>query len=96
MVKRIGTIRRKTRDKYKVYYRERGKVPLSRYFAEFTTGDKVNLITHGVVEMGRFHPRFHGLTGTITGEKKGACYEVVIHDQNKEKSLFIHPIHLSK
>ncbi len=96
MAKRIGSSMRKTRYKLKKHYRSRGKLSLSRYFQEFAQGDKVNLIINSSVVTGRFYPRFHGLTGTVTGVMKGACYEVVINDKNKQKTFYIHPIHLSK
>lgn len=95
MVKRIGTKQRKTRHKYTLNYHERGKIPLSRYFQEFKTGDKVNLKINSNIQKGRFFPRFHGFTGTVTGIK-GACYEVKIKDGNKEKWVYVHPIHLKK
>jgi len=95
MVTRIGTKQRKTRHKYKLNYREKGKIPLSKYFQKFENGDKVNLKINSNIQTGRFFPRFHGLTGTVTG-KKGSCYQVKIKDGNKIKLLFIHPIHLKK
>ncbi len=96
MVTRIGTKQRKTRHKFKQHYRNKGKVPLSKYFQEFASGDKVNLKINPNIQKGRFFPRFHGLTGTITGNKKGACYEVNIKDGGKKKVLYVHPIHLKK
>ncbi len=93
MVMRMGTKQRKTKQKLSVTIRERGKIPLSRYFQEFKDGDKVNLKLHPNVQFGRFYPRFHGLTGTISG-KKGSCYQVTISDKGKEKFLYVHPIHL--
>ena len=96
MVTRIGTSQRKTRHKFKRNYREKGKISLSKFFQEFEKGDKVNLKINSNVVKGRFFPRFHGLTGTITGSKKGSCYEVIIKDGNKQKTLFVHPIHLKK
>ncbi len=96
MVKRIGTHQRKTRYKLKGEIREKGKVSLSRYFQGFQEGDKVNLKIHTVVRKGRFHPRFHGLSGKITGNKKGSCYEILIKDGDKQKTLYVHPIHLKK
>lgn len=94
MVTRIGTKQRKTRHKLSQNIRNRGKVPLSRYFRKFETGDKVHLKLNPNIQKGRFFPRFHGLTGTITGKKKGFCYEVQIKDGGKEKLLYVHPIHL--
>tara|TARA_Y100000310_G_C20670295_1_gene809906 strand:+ start:2126 stop:2419 length:294 start_codon:yes stop_codon:yes gene_type:complete len=96
MVTRIGTKQRKTRHKLKQHYRQKGKISLSRYFQEFESGEKVNLKINANIQKGRFFPRFHGLTGEITGNKKGSCYEVKIKDGGKNKTLFIHPIHLNK
>lgn len=96
MVTRIGTKQRKTRHKLTQHYRNKGKIPLSRYFASFAEGDKVNLKLQPNVQKGRFFPRFHGLTGTVTGNMKGECFEVQIKDCGKEKVLYIHPIHLNK
>jgi large subunit ribosomal protein L21e len=96
MVTRIGTKQRKTRHKLSQHYRNKGKVPLSKYFHVFEQGDKVNLKLNPNIQKGRFFPRFHGLTGTITGTKKGLCYEVNIKDGGKRKMLFVHPIHLKK
>ncbi len=96
MVTRIGTKQRKTRHKYSGTIRTRGKVPLSKYFQEFAAGDKVNLKIHHAVQQGRFFPRFHGLTGTVTGNKRGSCYEVQIKDGKKLKTLYVHAIHLGK
>jgi large subunit ribosomal protein L21e len=93
MVTRIGTKQRKTRHKYKTSIRQKGKVPLSQYFKVLKEGDAVNLVTHPNVQKGRFFPRFHGLSGKVTG-KKGECYTVKIRDGGKQKTLFVHPIHL--
>lgn len=95
MVTRIGTKQRKTRHKFKLNLRERGKLSLSRYFQEFKDGDKVGLKVFSGVQKGRFFPRFHGHTGTIVG-KRGFCYAVKIKDGGKEKTLYVHPIHLKK
>ena len=96
MVTRIGTKQRKTRHKFTQHYRKKGKIPLSQYFQEFEEGSKVNLKINPNIQKGRFFPRFHGLTGTISGNKKGQCYEVTIKDGGKQKTLYIHPIHLLK
>ena len=96
MVKRLGSRIRKSKFKLQQHTRERGKISLSRYFQEFTAGDKVGLKIQPNVVKGQFHPRFHGIAGTATGSKKGACYEVKIYDGDKEKTVFVHPIHLHK
>jgi len=95
MVKRLGTKQRKTRHKYKRNIREKGKLSVSRYFQEFADGEMVGLKINSSIQHGRFFPRFHGMTGKING-KKGACYCVEIKDGDKEKSLYVHPIHLIK
>lgn len=95
MVKRIGSSQRKTREKFKLNYREKGKISLSRYFQEFNLGDSVCLKIHSAVPKGRFFRRFYGETGVVSG-KRGECYKITIKDGNKEKELFVHPIHLKK
>src|SRR3989344_6121266 len=79
MVTRIGTKQRKTRQKFKIHYRQQGKLPLSQFFQEFKEGDKVNLKINSSVQKGQFFPRFHGLTGTVTG-RRGFCFEVTLRD----------------
>ncbi|MFH1276250.1 MAG: 50S ribosomal protein L21e [Candidatus Woesearchaeota archaeon] len=93
MVTRIGTTQRKTRHKFKASIREKGKVSLSKYFQEFKVGDKVGLKTHPLIIKGRFHSRFHGLSGNVKAQK-GNCYEVIIRDGGKQKTVCVHPIHL--
>ena len=95
MVTRIGTKQRKTRHKFTQHYRKKGKIPISQYFQQLNEGEKVNLKVNPTVQKGRFFPRFHGKTGTIIG-KRGFCYQVKIKDGNKEKTLYVHPIHLKK
>jgi len=96
MAKRIGTTQRKTRHKLAhKSYRAKGKIPLSLYFQQFQAGEIVNLKTHPNVQEGRFHSRFHGLSGKVTG-KKGSCYEVTINDGGKAKTVYVHPIHLKR
>lgn len=95
MGKRIGTKQRKTHHKFKGHYSAKGKLPLSRYLQEFKVGDKVDLKIFPNVQKGRFYPRFHGLSGKVVG-MKGACYAVQIKDGDKEKKLYVHPIHLKK
>jgi len=96
MVKRIGSRRRKTRHLFTQSLRDKGKIPLSKYFQEFTAKDKVALIINSGVSKGQFFRRFYGMTGTITGKKKGTCYEIIIKDGGKQKLLYVHPIHLKK
>lgn len=75
--------------------REKGKLPLSRYFQAFDQGQRVLLNAEPSVQNGIYHLKFHGKTGTVTG-KKGRCYEVSIKDFDKTKRLIVHPVHLKR
>ncbi len=95
MVKRIGTFGSKTRHKLQKSRREKGKIPLSRYFQQFAVGDRVTLKVEPAVQRGMYFPRFHGKVGTVH-QKRGACYEVKIKDFNKQKTVIVHPVHLTR
>jgi len=95
MTKRIGSSRRKTRYKLAKHFRNKGKISISRYFQELSIGDRVLLGAEPAVQRGFYFPRFFGKSGVIKG-KKGRCYEILINDSNKEKTLIVHPIHLKK
>jgi len=95
MVTRKGGIRRKTRYKFKKEKRAKGKLSLTRYFQTFNAGDKVFLSVEPSVQKGMYHPRFMGRAGIIKG-RRGRCYEVLIDDLGKEKTLIVHSIHLKK
>ncbi|HLC81762.1 MAG TPA: 50S ribosomal protein L21e [Candidatus Nanoarchaeia archaeon] len=95
MVKRLGSRQRKTRHKFRATTREKGKISLAEYFKELQQGDLVNLAIHPNVFKGRFYRRFHGKSGIVNG-KKGRCYGVQIKDGEKQKLLYVHPIHLRK
>ncbi len=94
-MKRVGSQQRKTRHKFRQYYKQKGKVPLSRYFQELKDGDIVHLKVNPGVIFGRFYRRFHGFSGVIEGQR-GSCYRVLIKDGDKEKRVYVHPIHLQK
>ncbi len=94
-MKRIGTSRRKTRAKFTKHFRKKGKIGLSQYFQTFNEGDKVQLSVEPAVQKGMYHPRFMGKAATILG-KVGTCYEVSIQDQQKKKTLIVHPVHLKR
>ena len=95
MVKRIGANRRKTRHKLSKNIRQRGKLSLTRFFQNFKEGEKVCLKAEPSVQKGSYFPRFHGKTGIIKG-KTGRCYNVLIKDFKKQKTLIVHPVHLRK
>lgn len=60
---------------------------------EYEVGQKVHLRIDPSVRKGRFHPRFNGRTGEVTG-KQGKAYKVSIVDGKKEKTLITKPAHL--
>ncbi len=95
MVKRIGGFRRKTRHKLQKNVRRKGKISLTRFFQEFKPNDKVVLNMEPAYHKGIYFPRFHGKIGTVI-QKKGTCFEVVINDHSKKKTLIVHPVHLKR
>lgn len=95
MVTRIGTARRKTRHKLRQHYKNKGKIPLSRYFQDFNTGDKVVLNANLAVSKGMYFPRFHGHIGTVIG-KKGSCFQIAVKNGSKQKTFNVHPVHLKR
>ena len=94
-MKKIGGARRKTRHIFTKHKRERGKISLTSYLKSFKVGDRVKLSVEPAVQRGMYHPTFYGKSGTISG-KAGRCYEVLIKDGGKQKSLIVHPIHLQR
>ncbi|MBW2989614.1 50S ribosomal protein L21e [Candidatus Woesearchaeota archaeon] len=90
-----GGLRRKTRSLFRKHSREKGRMSLRRYFQTFNEGEKVFLSVEPSVQKGMYHPRFYGKTGIIKN-RAGKCYEVLIKDQSKQKTLIVHPVHLKK
>jgi large subunit ribosomal protein L21e len=95
MVKRIGTSRRKTRQKFKKPRGEAGKISISKYLQNFEQGEKVCFKAEPAIQKGLYFPRFHGKNGVVKG-MKGKCYQVKIKDGNKEKLIIVHPVHLKR
>ena len=95
MAKRSGSLRSKTRYKFQKAPSERGKISIRKYLQKFQNGDKVLLSLDPSVHKGMYYRRYHGKIGVIK-QKRGFCYETLIKDNNKEKLLIIHPIHLIK
>jgi large subunit ribosomal protein L21e len=86
--------RRGTRHKLKNDAREGGTSPPQRAIREFETGDAVHLKIDPSVPDGRYHPRFDGFTGTVTGQQ-GDAYKVRVTDGGTEKTLIAEPAHLT-
>ncbi|MBI4016505.1 MAG: 50S ribosomal protein L21e [Candidatus Aenigmarchaeota archaeon] len=95
MGKRKGGYRRGSRQLLRKHYRCSGKVSLTNFLASYTPGEKVVLKAESAYQKGMFHVRFAGRIGTVS-EKRGRCYEVLIHDGSKEKKLVVHPVHLKR
>jgi large subunit ribosomal protein L21e len=95
MATRIGGFRRKTRHKLAKSRSQKGKISLTKYLQKLDIGQRVVLKAEPAVQKGMYFPRFHGLTGIVNG-MKGRCYEVLIKDQNKPKTIIVHPVHIKK
>lgn len=95
MVKRMGSRRRKTRHKLRKKKSEKGKLSISSFIKELNTGEKVVLKAEPSYQKGMYFHRFHGKTGVVKA-KKGRCYEVLVRDGGKQKTLIVHPVHLKK
>ncbi len=96
MVKRVGSIRRKTRRLLSVQKKEKGKLALTRFLQKLDNGDKVVLKAAPSVQDGQsYYRRFHGKTGTVIG-RNGKCYEVRIKDKDKIKNILVKPVHLMR
>lgn len=95
MVTRIGGNRRKTRSILKKPRRQRGKISLRNYLQTFEPGTKVVLKAEPAIHKGLYFRRYHGLVGLIK-EKTGTCYTLTLKDQDKEKTLVVHPVHLKR
>lgn len=74
--------------------RERGKLPLSRYFQDLRQGDKVAVV-RDLSQPAAFPERIQGLTGTVK-EKRGNSYVLEIMQGRQLKKFIISPVHLKK
>jgi len=92
---RVGGLRRKKVSRYTKSRRDRGKISLKSYLAQYEVGDRVSLTIEPAIHEGTYCPRFAGKSGLITA-KRGNCYDVLIHDFKKEKTLIVHPVHMRK
>ena len=95
MVKRSKGFRSKTRKKLRKTPRQRGLSPITKTLQIFEVGENANIVIDPSLQQGQPHPRFHGLTGTITGTQ-GKAYVVNVKVGNKNKDLIIRPEHLKK
>ena len=82
-----------TRNKLSNDPRDRGTSPPQRAIQEFEPGETVHLKIDPSVQDGRYHPRFDGRTGTVTG-KQGAAFTVEITDGGTTKTLIVRAAHM--
>jgi large subunit ribosomal protein L21e len=93
MAKTHGT-RRKSRYKLKKTVREKGLSPISRAIQEFVGGDVVNIDLDPGMQDGMPHPKFHGRTGKVVGQR-GRAYIVEVSDGGQKKEVIVLPEHLT-
>jgi len=74
--------------------RSRGKLPLSKYFQDFESGESVAVTIERSLQP-RFPSNLQGKTGIVEG-KRGKAYLVKIRVSDKDKTFIIEPIHLKK
>ncbi len=86
--------RRKSRYKLKKTVREKGLSPISRAIQEFVEGDIVNIDLDPGIQNGMPHPKFHGRTGRVMGQR-GRAYIVGIRDGGLMKEVIVLPEHLT-
>ena len=88
--------RKNTRKKLSKRKRERGLSPISRAIQSFASGEQVHIRIDPSVHKGMPNHRFHGMTGTVKGER-GRAYIVEVSDgkRQRKKELFIRAEHLS-
>jgi large subunit ribosomal protein L21e len=95
MTKRTGTSRTKTKHSFSVPKRLKGKLSIAKFMQKFDIGEKVIFRASPSVQKGLYHHRFHGKTGCVAG-LRNKCYEVLVDDNGKKKTIFINPVHLMK
>ncbi|WRQ72903.1 MAG: 50S ribosomal protein L21e [Methanosarcinales archaeon Met12] len=85
--------RRKTRHKLKKSTREKGISPISRAIQEFVIGQNVHISIDPSIHKGMPHPKFHGRTATVMGQR-GRAYLLEVRDGNMMKDIIVCPQHL--
>ncbi len=83
----------KSRKKLTKVQREGRTNPITKRMQKYENADLVHIIIDPSIQKGQPHPRFHGKTGQIVGQK-GKAYLVALKDGNKAKELIVRPDHL--
>jgi len=92
-MKRSRGSRSKTRNKMTSVDRPGRYNPITKKLQKFNQEDLVHIIIDPSFQKGQPHPRFHGKTAKVIGER-GRAYIVALNDGNKAKELIIRPEHL--
>ncbi|MGQ4873227.1 MAG: 50S ribosomal protein L21e [Promethearchaeota archaeon] len=88
--------RNKCRRRHRKHIRAKGLGSVEKYLIKYEVGDKVDIITDpSQHKRGMPHRRYHGLTGTVVGQR-GRCYIVKVRRGNSIKTLIIGTEHLRK
>lgn len=85
--------RSRTRNKLSKVQRPGRMNPITRKIQKFEAEDIVHIIIDPSIHKGQPHPRFHGKTAKVVGEK-GKAYILSLNDGNKSKELIVRPEHL--
>jgi large subunit ribosomal protein L21e len=85
--------RRKSRYKLKKSARERGLSPISKAIQEFTTGQSVHIDIDPSIHKGMPHPKFHGRTAKVVGQR-GRAYLLEVREGDALKQIAVSPQHL--
>ena len=86
--------RSKCRRRHRKNVRKRGLGSVEKYLIDYKIGDKVDIITDpSQHKRGMPHRRYHGLVGTIVGER-GRCYEIEVKLGKSKKKLILGREHI--
>ena len=85
--------RKKTRYKWKKEIRRRGIPPVTSVIQKFEVGQRVHIVCEPSVHQGMPNRRFHGMTGTIVGQR-GRAWLLQIRDGESTKTVIARPQHL--
>lgn len=80
-----------TRNKFSRGQRDR--TTINEHLKDFEEGEKVRIHMNASVPEGRVHHRYQGEAAEVVG-KRGDAYKLKVKDGNKEKQLFLKPVHL--
>ena len=92
-MKRSRGFKSKSRKKMTKTVRPGRSNPITKKLQRFEKDDLVHIIIDPSIHRGQPHPRFHGKTAKVIGEK-GHAYILGLNDGNKYKELIVRPDHL--